>query len=263
MFEKILEMINNFTNSGDIFSPSKLSQTMKGKQMLKFTDRFKIDVAWVGNHDYDFGLDTFKKLKNGTTFPWIISNVFDPKTKKPLGDCVDHVILEHEGVKIGIMGLAEYEWLDCVPCFDEDDYEYEDYVHTAKKWIKYFQEQNWCLMIALTHMRIKNDNNLADKVPELDLILGGHDHIDEEWNINDVFLLKSGTDFRQFSIIKIRMNWCDETLKNEKEALVLDYHKKHIISREKVEVTSEFEPHPEMQEIIDDYWKILSVELEK
>jgi 5'-nucleotidase len=55
-------------------------------------------------------------------------------------------------------------------------------------------------------MRIKNDNNLADKVPELDLILGGHDHVDEEWNINDVFLLKSGTDFRQFSIIKIRMN---------------------------------------------------------
>lgn len=31
--------------SGDIFSPSKLSQIMEGKQMLRFLDNFKIDVA--------------------------------------------------------------------------------------------------------------------------------------------------------------------------------------------------------------------------
>lgn len=31
-------------------------------------------------------------------------------------------------------------------------------------------------MIALTHMRIPNDLNLANEVDEIDLILGGHDH---------------------------------------------------------------------------------------
>ena len=31
-------------------------------------------------------------------------------------------------------------------------------------------------MIALTHMRWPNDTRLAQKVPDIDMILGGHDH---------------------------------------------------------------------------------------
>ena len=35
-------------------------------------------------------------------------------------------------------------------------------------------------MIALTHMRTPNDILLAENVPEIDLILGGHDHVYEK-----------------------------------------------------------------------------------
>jgi 5'-nucleotidase len=49
--------------SGDIFSPSQLSTILKGEQMISFFDFAKIDVSVVGNHDLDFGLDTFIKLK--------------------------------------------------------------------------------------------------------------------------------------------------------------------------------------------------------
>lgn len=31
-------------------------------------------------------------------------------------------------------------------------------------------------MIGLTHMSMKNDMLLCEKVPEIDVILGGHDH---------------------------------------------------------------------------------------
>lgn len=34
-------------------------------------------------------------------------------------------------------------------------------------------------MIALTHMRNPNDVKLAENVDEIDLILGGHDHVYE------------------------------------------------------------------------------------
>ena len=34
-------------------------------------------------------------------------------------------------------------------------------------------------IIALTHMRTPNDMRLADNVDEIDLILGGHDHVYE------------------------------------------------------------------------------------
>lgn len=39
-------------------------------------------------------------------------------------------------------------------------------------------------VIALTHMRTPNDIRLAENVDEIDLILGGHDHV---YEINEVF----------------------------------------------------------------------------
>ena len=73
---------------------------------------------------------------------------------------------------------------------------YIDDVECAKKLIKILKEDKKCdLIVALTHMRIPNEKNLAVLVPEIDIMLGGHDHVYYIELIDDVFLLKSGTDF--------------------------------------------------------------------
>lgn len=52
-------------------------------------------------------------------------------------------------------------------------------------------------------MRTPNDCRLAENVDEIDLILGGHDHDYEVKKVNNKFIVKSGTDFRQFSKIDL------------------------------------------------------------
>ena len=180
-----------------------------------------------------------------------------------MGEALDHVIIEHKGVKIGIIGLAEQEWMEATPCLEENQYEYESYVKSAKKWCKKLRNQGCKLVIALTHMRTRNDLNLADKVQDLDLILGGHDHDDEEHNLHDIYILKSGTDFREFSLINITLNWSDELLDNSTDAKVVNVDKRHIINRIKVDITKEFDPNPEMDTIIKEYWREISIELER
>ena len=51
-----------------------------------------------------------------------------------------------------------------------------------------------------------NDEILAKEVPEIDIILGGHDHDYNIKNLNGKFILKSGSDFREFSLIDFRHN---------------------------------------------------------
>ena len=58
-------------------------------------------------------------------------------------------------------------------------------------------------VVALTHMRTDNDVRLAEKVPEIDLILGGHNLVYEKRKVNGTYILKSGSDFRQFSTISL------------------------------------------------------------
>lgn len=80
-------------------------------------------------------------------------------------------------------------------------------------------EEKCDMVIALTHMMKYNDIKLAKTVQGIDLVLGGHDHLIVHEIVNDSVLIKSGTDFRNFSIIKVHRK--DEGFKQqEKERTV-------------------------------------------
>lgn len=83
------------------------------------------------------------------------------------------------------MGLAEEEWLGLVTEIDPNILDYEDFVDCAKRLCLLFKKEKCDLIVALTHMRNPNDLRLAEEVPEIDLILGGHDHVQLVKLIND------------------------------------------------------------------------------
>lgn len=49
----------------------------------------------LGNHDFDFPLDEIKKLAALSQTPWILSNVNDRLTDKPLADVLNYKVIEH------------------------------------------------------------------------------------------------------------------------------------------------------------------------
>jgi len=56
----------------------------------------------------DFGLETLGELVEKTTFPWLMSNVIDNETGRPLADGKITHIMEWWGRKIG---LVSYEFV--------------------------------------------------------------------------------------------------------------------------------------------------------
>lgn len=83
---------------------------------------------------------------------------------------------------------------------------YKSASETAIELVPYLRAQGAEIIIALTHMREPNDLKLAEKTPPglIDLILGGHDHFYAHHIVNDVHVLRSGTDFKQLSYIEAR-----------------------------------------------------------
>ena len=58
----------------------------------------------------------------------------------------------------------------------------------------------------LTHMRWPNDMKFGNEVPEVDIVLGGHDHnYDIQYTNDNRIVLKSGTDFRQYSLLEMEI----------------------------------------------------------
>ncbi|KAH8274633.1 hypothetical protein KR026_008794 [Drosophila bipectinata] len=187
--------------SGDAFSPSMLSTFTQGEQMIPVLNSVGTHCAVFGNHDFDHGLDVLVKLIKQTEFPWLMSNVVDNETGRPLGGGkISHFIL-HNQISIGLIGLVEREWLETLPTIDPNEVTYIDYVEAGNRLARELRNEGCDLIIALTHMRTPNDINLAKKCIGIDIILGGHDHVREVTEINGKMIVKSGTDFQQFSVI--------------------------------------------------------------
>lgn len=87
-------------------------------------------------------------------------------------------------------------------------------------------------------MRTPNDIVLAEKAQDIDIILGGHDHVCENQIVNGINIIKSGTDFRQFGLITMsRIN------NNNKWTSTFDV----------VDVTSKYKEDEELKQILASY----------
>ena len=81
------------------------------------------------------------------------------------------------GIKVGVIGLAEREWLDTINALPPDII-YKSASETAKELIPGLKEQGAEIIVCVSHQREPNDNKLAKQVGGglIDIILGGHDH---------------------------------------------------------------------------------------
>ncbi|KAG1650224.1 Trifunctional nucleotide phosphoesterase protein YfkN [Nymphon striatum] len=231
--------------SGDILAPSIMSTFTKGEQMIPVLNALNVTCAVFGNHDFDFGVNNLIDVVNQTSFPWLLSNVIDNDTHKPLANGKLFHVLEWSNKKIGLIGLVEQEWLVTLATIDPEEVTYLDFVDEGRKLARMLKDQGCDLVIALTHMRNPNDFRLAENVSEIDLILGGHDHVYEVNLINDKYVIKSGTDFRQLSKITVDF----DNLKKDV----------HI---EEVNITGKYEENEELKEKLEKYMDVVEGRLD-
>ncbi|KAI0928269.1 hypothetical protein AcW1_005566 [Taiwanofungus camphoratus] len=224
--------------SGDVFSPSVESSVTRGSHMVPVMNVIAPDVSMTGNHDFDFGYPHLSKLIGDTDFPWLLSNIIDNITNQIPAHLKEFEVIERVGIRIGLIGLVEKEWIGTVSAWPEN-FEYRNMVEVGMDLSRRLRDPNGeykCdVVIALTHARVPNDIALAKALNALspsaqkdhsiasthgvDIILGGHDHLyyishgvtawdgydithpvlGAEEDKGDVIVVKSGTDFRDLS----------------------------------------------------------------
>ncbi|KAJ2500653.1 hypothetical protein IWW47_003200, partial [Coemansia sp. RSA 2052] len=163
--------------SGDAYFPSLESSISRGEHMLPVLNRLGIDAATLGNHEFDQGIDVLESLIQRNNFPWIITNLTDRETGGPAArNSVNYLVKQVSGIRVGIIGIIEKEWLDTLPCLPPT-FEYHDFVESARDMatkLKDKQNEDMAcdLVICLAHMRLHNDIKLADACADVvDLVL--------------------------------------------------------------------------------------------
>jgi 2',3'-cyclic-nucleotide 2'-phosphodiesterase (5'-nucleotidase family) len=137
------------------------------------------------------------------------------------------------------------------------------------------REDEGChFIIALTHMRIPNDNYLAKKTTQVDLILGGHDHSYYLRQTKDNLVVKSGADYRNLNHIVLEMlpakpEDCpvppfigDENCETDVPYRFWIKGKFHVTITKK-DITQDIKPNSMLVEHVEDFSKELAKEFAK
>jgi len=230
------------TFGGDAFSPSIMSSIFKGKQVVDVFNHLGMDVAVFGNHEFDFGPEVAEKRVSESNFPWISSNLVDKRTGEPLAGGVRFVVTNVNGVKIAFIGLVD-DWLELTS--PGENAKYLDFITVGRDLARKLKADGADVVIALTHMDMIHDEELANEVPEIDLILGGHDH-------RGMFKVVNGT-----LIFKAKSNWRDVGYLR----VFMVPRLKPIVFFNVIPINNKIPEDPEMAKVVEKYAKQLDREL--
>jgi 5'-nucleotidase len=192
-----------FMMAGDTISPSVESITYKGAQMIDAWNAVGLDYATFGNHEFDFGPDVLKTRIKESKFGWIAANVIDKTTNKPFGDVPAYVVREFGGVKIGIFGLVLPETKSTSRPGDNVDF--RNPCETAKEVVSALHAQGVKVVIALTHLSMREDKEVA-RCADVNLIIGGHEHTLLESQAGRAPIFKMTADARELGRIDLNIS---------------------------------------------------------
>jgi 5'-nucleotidase len=194
-----------FVLGGDTLSPSIASKLFKGQQMIELWNVLGLDVAVLGNHEFDFGNDVLLQRMRESQFHWVNANVIDQNTGEPFGNSTPYWIQDVQGVKIGFFGLLTQDTKNS--SYPGSNVRFDAPVVAARKALHLLQHEGADVVVAVTHLNMNEDKQLAREFPlRMALIMGGHEHTLLQSVASGIPIYKMGSDARTLGRIDL---WVD------------------------------------------------------
>ena len=191
------------THGGDLLSPSILSSVTQGEQMIALTNAIGVNVAVLGNHEFDFGLPVLTQRVAESRYKWLGSNVLGPDGK-PIAGAVEHCVLRFGTFKVGLFGVLTPETKELTSL--DPGIRITEVIPVAREWTRTLRELHQVdMVLVLTHLTMAEDLALARAVPGIDVMLGGHDHDARTFHDGRTFIHKSGHDGHYLGVIDLRI----------------------------------------------------------
>ena len=166
-------------DSGDFSQGSAYYNLYKGEVEVSLMNEMKYDAATIGNHEFDFGMDNMKRIYSMAQFPIVCAN-YDFSGTVLEGLVKPYVILEREGLRIGVFGLSP-QMDGLVSAENYKGVKFEDPVSAAERVVGLLRGQEHCdVVICLSHLGWDiegiDDVEVIPATRGIDVVLGGHSH---------------------------------------------------------------------------------------
>lgn len=194
---------------GDYLQGGTLGSLSKGKLCIDLMNKTGYDIATVGNHEFDYGMEELAKRFEEADFDIVASNViYSGNGKNIFSDIPEYVIKDYGGTKVAFLGiLTPQSILQSTPKYFMENGEFvydfysgnngEDLYAKVQSLVDEAREQGAEYVIALAHLGSEVDTvpfdsiSLISHTTGIDVVLDGHSH---SVIIGDPYPNKNGED---------------------------------------------------------------------
>jgi 2',3'-cyclic-nucleotide 2'-phosphodiesterase (5'-nucleotidase family) len=162
-------------DAGDAVGGTPVSSVYRGTPVFTAASMAGVDVACLGNHDFDYGWERIAKFREAATYPLLCANARSP-AGEPLGDA-GWMVFPVDGVRVGVIGVVTEKTPGMTETRGIEGVRFEAARDALRRLVAEVRPK--CdVLVALTHVGYDEDVEIARTVKGIDVVVGGHSHTD-------------------------------------------------------------------------------------
>lgn len=202
--------------AGDFVSPSVYNslqyngKRIRGQQMIEAMNAAGMDLTVFGNHEFDINENELQDRINESTFQWIASNTFHKVNNQIVpfakNDSIAFPTYYITTVKDADGTTAQIGFIGLTLPFNQADYvSYTDPFAAARQLYQTIKD-SVDAVVAITHQSVEDDKKLANELPGLAVILGGHEHDMRFEKENNIYITKAHANAKSAFVVTMLIN---------------------------------------------------------
>jgi 2',3'-cyclic-nucleotide 2'-phosphodiesterase (5'-nucleotidase family) len=188
-------------SAGDMFQGSADSNLLYGKPVLAMMNDIGFEAMAIGNHEFDWGIDKLQTLSKNAEFPFLAANIVMKGTNITPDFAEKYIIINRNGVDIGIIGLATQETLTKTKAENIAAYDFLDPAQTVNDLVPRVKKAGADIIVVLSHLGGSQDSKtkeitgeaavFAKAVSGVDAIITGHSHSTIAGRVNNIPIVQA------------------------------------------------------------------------
>ena len=212
-------------DSGDAVQGGLVGTLSRGEAIVDLMNTIGYDVATIGNHEFDYGMEQFNKNVGLAKFQYICCNFLDKDGKQVLAP---YAIIEKAGKKIGFIGIdTPQTYTSSTPKYFQDSdgnwiysfcggNEGKDLYAKVQETVDAVRAEGVDYVIALAHLGIEYESSpwmsteVIENTTGINVVLDGHSHSVLDGSLKtknkdgeEVILTSTGTKLQNVGMLTI------------------------------------------------------------
>ena len=201
-------------DAGDAWQGTPESNFSFGRSTVGFLNRLGVDAAALGNHEFDWGIDTLRARIAEMRFPMLAANVFEKNGGTPSW-ARGWAMVERDGIRVGVIGFITPDTPKVTLPQNVQSLRFAPPEQQVDSLVALVRSRGAQIVVLLCHIGANQDSlgvitgplaELAQHARGVDAIVGGHEHTFVAGHVAGIPVVTAGTKGRGIGRIVLRWN---------------------------------------------------------